>query len=150
MIHCTIGEQTVVRKVQENQAVLGGDIFGCIVIPGPFCTCDSIEAMVRMLAIIAKEGPLAQLIKDFPDYYISRGSMDYPLDGVHDLLKKFKASYDGFNMDLTDGVKVFRDGGWVLVRQSNVAGTVKIYSQARSKEEADVCVKETINKLSNL
>ncbi len=149
VIHCTIGEQTVVRKVQENQAVLGGDIFGCIVIPGPFCTCDSIEAMVRMLAIIAKEGPLAQLIKDFPDYYISRGSMDYPLEEVPDLIKRFKASYDGFSMDLTDGVKVFLDGGWVLVRQSNVAGTVKIYSQARSKEEADLCVKETINKLSN-
>ena len=76
--------------------------------------------------------------------------MDYPLEEVPDLIKRFKASYDGFSMDLTDGVKVFLDGGWVLVRQSNVAGTVKVYSQARSKEEADLCVKETINKLSNL
>jgi len=150
VLHCTIGEQTVVRKVKENQAVLGGDIFGCIVIPGPFCTCDSIEAMVRMIAIIAKEGPLAQLIKDLPDYFISRGAIDYDTEKVPELLQKFKSSYEGFNMDLMDGVKVYRDGGWILVRQSNVKGVVKIYSQARSKEEADQTVKDTINKLMML
>jgi len=148
VLHCTIGEQTVVRKVKENQAVLGGDIFGCIVIPGPFCTCDSIEGMVRMLAIVAEEGPLSQLIKDFPNYYISRASMDHPVEDIPRLLQKFKEANDGCNMDLTDGVKVYRDKGWVLVRQSNVRNVVKIYSQADSKECADKWVQDTIEKLN--
>lgn len=150
VLHCTIGEQTVVRKVKENQAILGGDIFGCIVIPGPFCTCDSIEALVRMIGIIAAQGPLGDLIKDFPDYYISRGSMEYSASDIPWLLEKYKASLGGQNVDTMDGVKVYRDKGWILVRHSNVKGVIKIYSQSDSKESADQWVQETIDKLSKL
>jgi len=148
VMHCTIGEQTVVRKVKENQAVLGGDIFGCLVMPGKFCTCDAIEGMVRIIEIVAKEGPLGKLIEPYPDNYIIRASMECPEGDIQRKLDAFKAINEGKDMDLTDGIKVYNDKGWVLVRHSNLRNYIKIYAQSDSMESADAIVKSTLGVLS--
>ena len=148
--YCDIGEQSVVRYVKESGAVFGGDIFGCIVIPGPFCTCDAIEGMVRVLEIVAKKGSLAQLIGPFPDYHIARASMEYPDERFPELLGKYKATVAGTKTDVTKGVKVLREGGWIIVRHSNVKGVVKVYTQADSLEAADAWARETVDQLSKL
>jgi phosphomannomutase/phosphoglucomutase len=146
-IHCTVGEYTVVRKVKENDAVLGGDIFGCMVMPGKFCNYDAMIPMVKMLEIIAKSGPISKQIKDMPDCYLSRSSFEYPDSKIPQIIEKFKDINSGKEMDLVEGVKVYVDGGWILVRQSNVKGVVKVYSQGDSKEAADAMVQDTIEKL---
>ena len=150
ILYCDIGEQSVVRYVKENSAVFGGDIFGCIVIPGPFCTCDAIEGMVRILEIVAKKGPLAQLVEPFPDYYISRASMEYPDDQFPELLEKYKSSVPGVKVDISGGVKIARANGWIIVRHSNVKGMIKVYIQSDTRESAEAWAKETIDQLSKL
>lgn len=148
VLHCTIGEQTVVRKVKENQAVLGGDIFGCLVMPGKFCTCDAIEGMVRLLEIVAKEGPLEKLIESYPDYYITRGSFECPEENIPKVLEKFKSINEGKEMELMDGIKIFNGKDWVLVRHSNVRNIIKVYAQSDSIESANALIASTIDVLS--
>ena len=147
-MYCTVGEYTIIRKVRENDAVLGGDLFGCIVFPNGNVKCDALITMAKMLEIVAKNGPISKQIKEFPHYYISRGSFEYPDEKISSVLDKFKDMYKDNEMDLVDGVKVTTDEGWILVRHSNLNGVVKIYSQANTKEEADAIVKDTIEKLS--
>ena len=146
-LHCTVGEYTVVRKVKENDAVMGGDFYGCIVIPGEFCINDSMVVMVKMLEIVAKEGYLSSLISSFPDYFLSKGSFECPEEKMDKVIQSFKKMYDGSEMDLVDGVKVILDDGWLLVRPSNVKGVVKVYAQANDRESADKLVSDTIDKL---
>lgn len=150
VMFCDIGEQSVVRFVKEHSAVFGGDIFGCIVIPGPFCTCDAIEGMVRILEIVAKKGPLSQLVEPFPDYHIARASMEYPDEDYPALLEKYKDSVTGDKIEISNGIKVNRDNGWIIVRHSNVKGTIKVYTQAHTMEVAETWAKETVDKLSSL
>ena len=148
VIFCTIGEQTVVRKVKENVAVFGGDIFGCTVIPSEIQTCDSILAMVKMLEIVVKEGPMSKLVEPFPTYCISRGSFECPEEEINRILDRFKAEHEGERMELVDGIKVFNDKGWILVRHSNVKGVIKLYAQSDSYETSDTWIRETIENLS--
>ena len=147
-LYCTVGEYTVIRKVKENDAAMGGDMFGCMVFPDGDCRCDALITMVKMLEIVAKNGPISKQVKQFPDYFISRGSFEIPDGRIKDVLDKFKKLYDGHEMDLVDGVKVVTDEGWILVRHSNVKGVVKVYSQANSREEADEAVRKTIEQLN--
>ncbi len=146
-LHCIVGEYTVARKVKENDAVMGGDLFGCIVLPGENCNCDAMVAMVKMLEIVAKNGPLSKQVKGMPNYFISRGSFECPNKKVPQILDKFKELYKDREMNMIDGVKVYTDEGWILVRHSNVKGVVKVYSQAETKELSDQMVKDTIDKL---
>lgn len=148
LLHCSIGEQTVSRKVKENMAVLGGDIFGCIVIPGHLSTCDAMMAMVKMLEIVVKHGPLSKQIKSFPTYHLSKGSLECPEDQIQSKLDRFKNQYKDERIDMVDGVKVYLDGGWILARHSNVNGMIKVYAQADTKEQADKWIQETLDSLS--
>ena len=148
-LYCTVGEYTVMRKVRENDAIMGGDLFGCIVFPNGYETCDALVTMVRMLEIVAKNGAISKQIKQFPDYFISRGSFETPDEKIDGILDRVKEIYAGSQMDLVDGVKVITDNGWLLVRHSNVKGVVKVYSQADSKEEADKLVAQIIEQLKS-
>ena len=146
-INCTVGEYTVIRKVKENDAVLGGDLFGCIVFPEGLGISDALITMARMLEIVANNGPISKQIKSFPDYYISKGSFECDEKKISATLDKFKGLHKDDEMDLVDGVKVYTEKGWILVRHSNVKGIIKVYSQADSREEAEKVVKETIDAL---
>jgi len=149
VLHCAVGEQAIVRKVKDNMAVFGGDIFGCLVIPGHLCTCDAIMGMVKMLELVVKNGPLSKLIEPYPTYHLVRGSLECPEEKIHGVIERFKALHEGKEMDLVDGVKVFLDKGWIFVRHSNVRGVIKVYTQAETEEQANAWLKETIDILSS-
>ncbi len=148
VLHCSVGEQTVVRKVKENMALLGGDIFGCLVIPGQQTTCDALFAMAKMLEIVVKNGPLSEQTANMPTYYIYRDHLECPEESIPAVLERFKAAHEGEEMDLIDGVKIFRDNGWIYMRHSNVRGVIKVYAQADSLEIAKEWVSETLKGIS--
>ena len=148
IIHTEVGEQSMVMKVKENEALLGGDVFGCIVIPvDQVCTCDAMLVMVKMIEIIVKNGPLAELDKSLPDYYIARDMFECPEEQIEPTLNRFREMHNGEKMELVDGIKLFKDDGWILVRHSNVKGVIKIYAQANTKETAEEWTKQTIRGL---
>ncbi len=150
LILCTVGEQTVIRKVKEYSAVLGGDIFGCLVLPGHACLCDAILAMVKMFEIIAKKGPLGDQISKYPDYYISKDSLEVPEDRIPFLLESYKALHEGEEMELLDGVKIYSPEGWTLVRESNVRDLVKVYAQSGSRDKSASWLSETLDELKRI
>ncbi len=147
LMHCTVGPEMVVRKVKEQGAILGGDLFGCLVIPGHLYTCDAMMAMVKMIELVVKNGPLEEQVAPFPTYYISRGAISCPEERIPAVVEKFKASHEGEEKDMVDGIKIYRDDGWLLVRPSNVKDTIKLYAQANSKEEADKLIENTMAQL---
>ena len=150
IVHTNIGEQSLVMGVKQHGAVLGGDVFGCFVIPGENPgTCDAFLAMAKMLEIIVKNGPLSKQAEPLPSYFLSRGQYDCPESEIDWVLDRFKRVHSADKMDLTDGIKVFKETGWILVRRSNVKGTIKVYAQANSKEEANTWVEQTINGLQS-
>ncbi len=148
VVHCTVGEQTVVRTVKENDAVLGGDLFGCLVFPGHMYTCDALMGMVKMVELVVKNGPLSEQIESFPNYYISRDSFECPVERIPEIMDRFIAMHTGDDINKMDGVKVFVDDGWILVRQSNVPGVIKVYAQSDSRETSQRWVDSTIAELS--
>jgi phosphomannomutase len=136
--------------VKETSAVLGGDIFGCIVIPGHACSCDAILAMVKMFEIIAKNGPLGDQISRYPDYYITRDSISVPEALIPSVLEAYKSAHDGKEMELQDGVKVYSPEGWILVRKSNVRDLIKIYTQSGSRDKSASWLSDTLKELKSI
>jgi len=147
--YCTIGEQTVVRTVKESDAILGGDIYGCFVLPEHTLVCDALMAMVKMLELVAKDGPLDKQIADMPTYHIRRATIQIPEEEIPVRIERFKMAHDGEEKNLMDGVKLFRDNGWILVRHSNMAGAIKIYVQSDTDETAQAWLDETIAAVSS-
>jgi phosphomannomutase len=46
-----------------------------------------------------------------------------------------------------DGVKAYRDGGWVLVRRSGTEPIIRIFAEAKQPEIADRLIRDTMKTL---
>lgn len=132
--YTSVGSHTVVRKMEENMAVFGGEENGGMVFP-EFQMCrDGIMTLAKMLECIAKNGPLSKQIAGFDRYYDFKENVPCPDDIKNALLDHFVSEFAEGRVETVDGLKVYFDDGWVLFRPSTTEELFRIYSE--SKDEA--------------
>lgn len=139
-----VGSHMIVRKIVENKAIFGGEENGGMVFPEfQFCR-DGGMTLAKMLECIAVDGPLDKQTSDMHTYVTIKTKVDCPDDMKEDLLDHFIQEYSDVRIDPTDGVKVFYDDGWVLMRPSTTEECFRIYSEStdasKAKERATACV----------
>ncbi len=54
------------------------------------------------------------------------------------------------NVDRTDGLKIYGESEWVLIRPSGTEQIIRVYSEAKSKERADSLADENSKKLQGV
>lgn len=129
-----VGSHMLVKKIDENKAVFGGEENGGMVFPD-FQNCrDGAMTMVKMIECIVKCGPLSDQLSAFSRYSTVKAKVDCPDDMKVDLLDHFVETSEGIRTDMTDGIKLIFDDGWVLLRPSTTEECFRIYSE--SSDEA--------------
>jgi len=58
---------------------------------------------------------------------------------------KLKASELGFKIDTTDGIKIWYDDGWVLIRPSGTEPFFRIFAEAKKQVRAEELMHEGMN-----
>jgi len=95
--------------------------------------------MAKMLEIIAKKGPLSELLKEVPRYCLDKRKLPCPDDRKEWVLEQVEAHFADQRTDVTDGIKIFFDGGWSLVRPSGTEPIFRIYSEGKDEGIAKRC-----------
>jgi phosphomannomutase/phosphoglucomutase len=67
-----------------------------------------------------------------------------------DIRKLITEKYSGKKMDFTDGVKIFDDDGWTLIRPSGTERIIRVVSESIHKNLAEEYNREYTNFLNNL
>ncbi len=135
--YTAVGSHTVVRKIFENKAVFGGEENGGMVFPEFQCCRDGGMAMAKMLECVAAGGPLEKQVEGLRRYTTVKGRVDCPDALKKGLLNRFVQELSDQRTDITDGVKVLFDDGWVLLRPSTTEECFRIYSESSDPEKAD-------------
>lgn len=134
----------VVRKMQENLAVFGVEEHGGMVFPQMQMCRDGGMALAKMLEIVAKNGPLADMVSQLPSYSTRKVKVPCP-DGlkvpVMDRLHR-DVEAAGSRMDVTDGIKVILNDGWALIRASTTEPCIRVYSESMDAGTADRILSE--------
>ena len=65
-------------------------------------------------------------------------------------LQEVKARYANENVNDIDGVKIDFETSWVHLRKSNTEPIIRIYTEARSTEEADALAQRFIAELREI
>ena len=134
VVYTKVGSPIVARKMMEIGAVFGGEENGGLIFPEHQYCRDGGMASVAMLELMAsKQKSLSELIAEIPDYKMVKTKVE-----CHDkekVMEELKNSIDA-RVDYTDGIKVFHDDGWVLIRPSGTEPIIRIYSQSKSMEKA--------------
>jgi phosphomannomutase len=144
-----VGEVNVVVKMKEIGAVIGGEGNGGIIYPELHYGRDSLVGIALFLSHLAhKKLSMTVLRASYPNYVISKNKIDLaPTTNVDELLVLMAKKYEAFEVDTTDGVKIYIDKEWVHLRKSNTEPIIRIYAESASEEKASALALRIIEEI---
>ena len=142
--YSAVGEVNVVSKMKECNAVIGGEGNGGVIYPESHYGRDSIVGIGLFLSLYVQRGLSAsQLLETYPKYFMIKDKINLsPSLNVDNILSQITEKYKNAKIDLIDGVRIDFKESWVQLRKSNTEPIIRIYSEAKSVNEASDLIKE--------
>ncbi|GHU82397.1 phosphoglucosamine mutase [Bacteroidia bacterium] len=134
-----VGEVNVVAKMKATNAVIGGEGNGGIIYPTSHYGRDALVGIALFLTLLAKKKmKTSELRATYPSYFISKQKVQLTPDiDVDAVLAKVKEKFAAYDITDIDGVKIDFPDKWVHLRKSNTEPIIRIYSEAKSLNEAE-------------
>ena len=147
-----VGEVNVTTKMKEVGAVIGGEGNGGVIYPELHYGRDALVGTALFLTWLTKRGmTLTQLRATYPAYYASKNRIELtPEIDVDKVLREVKTRYANENVNDIDGVKIDFENNWVHLRKSNTEPIIRVYTEARSMEEADALAQRFIAEIREI
>ncbi len=144
-----VGEVNVVELMKNNNAVIGGEGNGGIIYPSSHYGRDSLVGVALFLTHLAeKQISVRELRDSYPSYFMSKNKIQLtPQLDVDAILKKMEEKYAQENITTIDGVKIDFAENWVHLRKSNTEPIIRIYTEAKTQDEADDLAQNIINEI---
>jgi phosphomannomutase/phosphoglucomutase len=136
VMYTAVGSPIVARAMFENKAEFGGEENGGLIFPRFQLCRDGALTAATMLECIVKNGKLSKQMEELPKYHVEKRKIDCPNSLKSSLLRHLKDLNKGVKADLTDGLKLMHDDGWVLARPSGTEPKFRIYSESKDKTVA--------------
>ena len=141
VIATAVGDLLVARKLKDTDGLFGGEENGGLIFPDFVYGRDAVMTVAKILEIVAKEKrPLSELVAELPVYYASKMKIECPDDEkefvMQSIADEIKTTTD-FELDLTDGVKILKEDGWVIIRPSGTEPIFRCFAESDSQEKAD-------------
>jgi phosphomannomutase len=147
-----VGEVNVVTAMKATNAVIGGEGNGGVIYPASHYGRDALVGIALFLTQLAKSKlSVSALRKTYPEYYISKNKIELtPSIDVDAILATIKNSYNQYEVNDIDGVKIDFPTGWVHLRKSNTEPIIRIYSESGTPEQADAFAKAIIEEIKRI
>ncbi|WP_127020550.1 phosphoglucosamine mutase [Flagellimonas beolgyonensis] len=147
-----VGEVNVVAKMKANNAIIGGEGNGGIIYPESHYGRDALVGTALFLMLMAERGgTVAELRASYPSYFMSKKKIELTPDlDVDALLEAMHNKYQHEEVSTIDGVKIDFPENWVHLRKSNTEPIIRIYTEAKSQNEADALADRIINEIKNI
>ena len=147
-----VGEVNVTTKMKEVGAVIGGEGYGGVIYPELHYGRDALVGTALFLTWLTRRGmTLTQLRATYPAYYASKNRIELtPEIDVDKVLREVKERYSNEKVNDIDGVKIDFENSWVHLRKSNTEPIIRVYTEARSMEEADALAQRFIAEIREI
>ncbi|WP_405198321.1 phosphoglucosamine mutase [Christiangramia sp. LLG6405-1] len=147
-----VGEVNVVQLMKDSEAIIGGEGNGGIIYPEAHYGRDSLVGTALFLTYLAeKKESVSSIRASYPSYYMSKNKIqltpDLDVDGVLKAVEKRHASEE---ISTVDGVKIDFPENWVHLRKSNTEPIIRIYTEAKSQQEADELAQKMISEIEQI
>ena len=139
VIATAVGDLLVARKLKEENGLFGGEENGGLIFPDFVYGRDAGLTVAKILEIISHEKkPLSVLVDELPVYYSEKMKCECADEIKQDVMNGVakEVATLGYETDTTDGVKIFKDGAWAIIRPSGTEPIFRCMSEADSQEKA--------------
>ncbi len=147
-----VGEVNVVELMKKTDAIIGGEGNGGIIYPELHYGRDSLVGVALFLSLLAeKRISVSDLRKTYPSYFMSKKKIELtPGLDVDGILKEMADRYKTEEVSTVDGVKIDFPESWVHLRKSNTEPIIRIYTEAKSQQEADKLADKIISQIKEI
>lgn len=147
-----VGEVNVVTQMKNSGAVIGGEGNGGVIYPASHYGRDALVGVSLFLSLLAHKGKkVSELKKEYPQYCIAKNKIQLTPDiNVDAILEAVEKKYANEKVTTIDGVKIDFPEYWVHLRKSNTEPIIRIYSEAKTMEQANAIAQEIKNVVSEI
>ncbi len=148
VVTTAVGDLLVARELKDRDGLFGGEENGGLIFPDFVYGRDAALSTAKIVEIMARQKkPLSQLIKELPAYHSDKKKVECPDDLKEEVMEKIAeiAKATGNKVDTTDGVKIFKDEGWVIIRASGTEPIFRCFAEAEKEEDAKEMAEWGIN-----
>lgn len=148
-----VGFKYISQKMEETDAIIGGESSGGLTIKGHIKGKDGVFASALLIEMISVTGMgIKEMINHLQQIYgksvMVEANLTFDEDNKEDLKKKLfidnvlpQFPYSIEKVSHLDGLKVyFENGGWVVVRFSGTEPLLRIFAEMATKEEATTII----------
>jgi phosphomannomutase len=142
----------VVEMMKANNAVIGGEGNGGVILPELHYGRDALAGIALFLTLLAKSCiKCSELRASYPNYFISKNKIELtPQINVDEILVKMKTKYASQPVNDIDGVKIEFGNEWVHLRKSNTEPIIRIYSESGAMESADLLAQKIMKDIREM
>ncbi len=147
-----VGEVNVVAMMKQSGAIIGGEGNGGVIYPELHYGRDALVGVALFLTYFAQKNmTMTQLRRCYPAYFASKNKIELtPAIDVDKVLHEIKARYSGENVNDIDGIKIDFTDNWVHLRKSNTEPIIRVYTEAKSMDEADALAQRFIGEIKEI
>jgi len=132
-----VGSVDVSHRVEEINAELGGEENGGVFYPPLQSVRDGPMTSALIVEIMSKEGKkLSELISELPTYYTEKQKLKIPAEKMSSMKEKLLVFTKDEERITIDGIKLFYDDGWILIRPSGTEPLYRIFAEGKTVDNA--------------
>jgi phosphomannomutase len=141
-VRTRVGQAHVVGEMLNTGAVVGGEGSGGVIFPKLNHAHDSMATAGHILGFMAELGlPISALAGRVPAYHAVKRKIGCPPERVYSVLNRIREAVeeepDGYEVDLTEGIRLLRPGEALHVRASITEPIIRVIAEARTEERAE-------------
>jgi len=142
--------RTMRSLIEEGkEVVFGGEGNGGLIFPKhQFCRDGGMTAAMMVFILASNKQPLSVMINTLPVRFLIKDKISTP-HGIK-VLELLKIAYSQDQIDHTDGLKIFRDTSWALVRASGTEPIIRILIDAEYQEKGQIFYNELMDHISKM
>ncbi len=138
-----VGEINVVEEMAKNNAIIGGEGNGGVILPELHLGRDAPVAVALTLQhLLEFKGTMSELAQSLPQYYMVKSKIGIEGLDPDSIMDQLVDRFSEKKINLLDGLKIDDNNSWVHLRKSNTEPIIRIISEAKSKKEAEEIVAE--------
>jgi phosphomannomutase len=145
-----VGEVNVVDLMKKKNAVIGGEGNGGIILPDLHYGRDALVGIALFLSHLSNLNiSSSQLRSKYPSYFMSKDKimLDKTVN-VDKIINEISKKYSDQEINNEDGLKIDFENSWVQLRKSNTEPIIRVYSEAKSQEEANMLSSKFIDEIN--
>ncbi|MBU3144828.1 phosphoglucomutase/phosphomannomutase family protein [Clostridium sp. CF012] len=157
-----VGFKNISSKMEEKNALIGGESSGGLTIRGHIKGKDGIFAASLLIELLSVTGKslselLEEIHKQYGYFYMTESDYKFSIEVKDQLMTKLfvdklipNFGYEVEKTSYEDGVKVyFKNGGWIIARFSGTEPLLRIFSEMENEARASE-ISNTMKEFLNL